>query len=318
MTADASRNLLYSVTALILFVRAYQLVRLDWSRPLKHGTGFFMAFEVAPGFYGGAGSRWLGRYRGVLLGEYVIELIALAILVVSGHWQWLPGWAGGMAVLYMTSLGLFSLAASRALGGPAKQRAVAISLEARRLRDFVWWPAEALMVATLAAGWFLLLARGDAAIHWDTPAITTYVVLALFVAKIVHIKAAAPLPVDRTIEHQRYFEATRRQALRVIDCARWFFVFVFAAYAALHGWAATRGVISFRWLLVAVGVAIWLVMVGTTIAGVRRLDAMGHDLRPPASWAGPFRTSPWASRGGGIWAVSFVAGLVLLFAIFSV
>jgi hypothetical protein len=59
-------------------------------------------------------------------------------------------------------------------------------------------------------------------------------------------------------------------------------------------------------------------MVVSTIAGARRLDAMGRGLRPPASWTGPFRTSPWASRGGGIWAMSFVAGLALLFAIFGV
>lgn len=315
MSADASRNLLYFVTGLIVFVRAYQLIRLDWSRPLRHGPGFFMAFEVAPGFYGGAGSGWLGRYRGVLLGEYVIELIALAAVVVSGHWQWLPAWAGGVAVLYVTSLSLFGAAAGRALGGIRPQPAVAVSLEARRLQDFFSWPAEALMLATLAAGWFLLLVRGDADVRWGVPAVATYVVVALFAAKVVHAKAGAPLPVDRTDEHQRYYGAGRHQALRVIDRARWLFVFVFAGYAVLHGWAGVQGLTWFRWLLIAVGVGIWLAMVVGTIAGVRRLDAMGRGLRPPASWAGPFRTSPWASRGGGIWAVTFVAGLALLFAI---
>jgi hypothetical protein len=315
MSTDASRNLLYFVTGLIVFVRAYQLVRLDWSRPLRHGPGFFMAFEVAPGFYSGAGSGWLGRYRGVLLGEYTIELIALATVVVSGHWQWLPAWAGGVAVLYVASLSLFGAAAGRALGGVRTQPAVAVSLEARRLGDFFSWPAEGLMVATLAAGWFLLLVNGDAAVRWGAPAVATYVVLALFAAKIVHARAGVPLPVDRTGEHQQYFRAGRRQALRVIDYTRWFFVFVFAAYAVLHGWAGVQEFNWLRWLLVVVGIGIWLTMVVTTIAGVRRLDAMGRSLRPPASWAGPFRTSPWASRGGGIWAVSFVAGLALLFAI---
>jgi hypothetical protein len=318
MSTDASRYLLYFVTGLIVFVRAYQLIRLDWSRPLKHGPGFFMAFEVAPGFYSGPGSRWLGRYRGVLLAEYMTELIALAAVVVSGLWQWLPAWAGGVAVLYVASLGLFGLAASRALGAPRAQPAVAVSLEARRLRDSFSWPAEALVVVTLIAGWFLLLTNGDAAVRWGAPAIATYVVLALFAAKVVHARAGVPLPVDRTGEHQQYFRAGRRQALRVIDYARWFFVFVFAAYAVLHGWAGVQEFSWFRWLLVVVGVGIWLTMVVTTIAGVRRLDAMGRGLRPPASWAGPFRKSPWASRGGGIWAVSFVAGLALLFAIFGV
>ena len=318
MTAIASRNLLYFVTGLIVFVRAYQLIRLDWSRPLKHGPGFFMTFEVAPGFYSGAGSRWLGRYRGVLLGEYMMELIALATLVAFGLWQWLPAWAGGMALLYVASLGLFALAARRALGDSPAQPAVAVSLEPRRLRDFFSWRAEALIVATLAGGWFLLLTKGDTAVRWGGPAIATYVVLVLFAAKVVHTRAGAPLPVDRIDEHQRYFGAGRRQALRVIDCARWFFVFVFASYAVLHGWAAVHELIWFRWLLVGVGVGIWVGMVVTTIVGVQRLDVMGRGLRPPANWAGPFRTSPWASRGGGIWALSFVAGLALLFAIFGV
>jgi hypothetical protein len=318
MTASASRNLLYVVTGLIVFVRAYQLIWLDWSRPLRHGPGFFLAFEVAPGFYSGAGSRWLGRYRGVLLAEYLIELIALAALIVAGQWQWLPAWAGGVAVLYVASLGLFGLAASRVLRATGTQPAVAVSLEARRLGDFFSWPAEILMVATLAGGWLVLLVSGDAAVRWAVPATATYVVLALFAAKVVHARAGAPLPVDRIDEHQQYFAAGRRQSLRVIDCARWFFVFVFAAYGVLHGWAAVQELIWFRWLLVVVGVGIWLTMVVTTIAGVRRLDAMGRGLRPPASWAGPFRKSPWASRGGGIWAVSFVAGLALLFAIFGV
>ena len=145
-------------------------------------------------------------------------------------------------------------------------------------------------------------------IHWGTPATATYVVLALFFAKIVHIKAAAPLPVDRTIEHQRYLDARRRQDLRVIDSMRWLFLFVFVGYVVLHGSPAAQQITGLRWVLIAVGVGIWLAMVAITIVGVRRLDAMGRGLRPPASWAGPFRASPWASRGGGVWALSFVSG----------
>ena len=180
------------------------------------------------------------------------------------------------------------------------------------------WPAEGLVAITLAAGWLLLLVWGDSDVQWVTPATATYVVLALFAAKIVHIKAAVPLPVDRTSEHEQYFDARRRQGLRVIDSMRWLFVFVFASYAILHGWPAAQQIAGLRWFMVAGGVGIWLAMVAITIVGVRRLDTMGRGLRPAASWAGPFRANPWASRGGGIWALSFVAGLVLVFAIFGV
>lgn len=317
MTANVSRNLLYFTTGLIVIARTYQLVRLDWSRPLKHGPDFFLTAEVAPGFYDEAGRRWLGRYRAVLIAEYAIEWIALVAIVVADRAQWLPIWAGGSAVLYLSSLGLFGLVASRALSTAGSQRAVALSLDARRLRDFLSWPVEVLMMATLAAGWVLILIERDAAVRWGVPAILTYVVLALFGAKVVHIKAGAPLPVDRTDEHQRYFHAVRRQALRVIDCMRWFFVFVFAAYVALHGGTAAQRVIWLRWGLIIASVAIWLAMVVTIVVGTRRLDAMGRGLHPPTSWAGPFRASSSALRGGGLWAVSFVVGLALLFAIFG-
>ena len=317
MTANVSHNLLYFTTGLIVIARTYQLVRFDWSRPLKHGPGFFLTSEVAPGFYDEAGRRWLARYRAVVIAEYAIEWIALVAIVIADRGQWLPIWAGGSALLYLSSMGLFGLVASRTLYSAETQRAVALSLDARRLRDFLSWRVEVPILATLAAGWALILTEGDAAVRWGVPAILTYVVLALFAAKVVHIKAGAPLPVDRTDEHQRYFHAVRRQALQVIDCMRWFFVFVFAGYVVLHGGTAGQRLIWLRWALIIASVAIWLAMVVTIIVGTRRLDAMGRDLRPSASWAGPFRASSSALRGGGLWAVSFVVGLALLFAIFG-
>lgn len=313
MTANASRDLLYFVTGLIVVVRAYQLTRMDWSRPLKHGPGFFLAFEVPPGFYDGVGADWLGRYRTALVAEYATEWIALAALVATGHWQWLPVWAGGSAALYVGSLGLFAHAAGRALGRVSTQPAVALAFEARRVRDYLSWPVETMMAALLVSGWLLLVIQGDADVRWREPVVLTYVVVALLVAKFMVIGAAAPLPTDRTDEHYRYFDAGRRQSLRVIDAARWFFIFTFCAYAVLHRWSDLRAGTWPQWLLIGAGVAIWLALVAMTISGVRRLDAMGRELRPPANWAGPFRSSPWASRGGGIWAVSFVAGLAILF-----
>ncbi|HKW02766.1 MAG TPA: hypothetical protein VJN96_23285 [Vicinamibacterales bacterium] len=313
MTANASRDLLYFVTGLIVVVRTYQLTRMDWSRPLKHGPGFFLAFEVPPGFYEGDGVAWLGRYRTALVAEYAVEWIALAALVATGHWQWLPVWAGGSAAIYVGSLGLFASAAGRALGGAGTQPAVAFAFETRRVRDYLSWPVETLIAALLVSGWLLLVVQGDADVRWREPVILTYVAVMLLVAKVVQIRAAAPLPTDRTDEHYRYFDAGRRQSLRVIDAARWFFVFVFCAYAVLHRWSDLRAGTSLQWLLVGAGVAIWLAQVATTITGVRRLEAMGRELRPPASWAGPFRSSPRAVRGAGVWAVSFVAGLATLF-----
>jgi hypothetical protein len=131
------------------------------------------------------------------------------------------------------------------------------------------------------------------------------------------IRAAAPLPTDRTEEHHRYLEAGRRYGLTTIDATRWFFLFIVAGYALRHGQLGIRSTAWLQWSLVAVASGIWLVLVTTIIRGARRLDVMGRTLRPAMSWAGPFRPSPWAPAGGGVWAVSFLAGLVVLFAVFG-
>jgi len=317
MIAEASRNLLYAVSAAIVLVRAYQLVRLDWSRPLKHGRGFFLAFEVPPGFYDGAGARWLSGFRAVLVAEIVVEWIVLGTIILLGRWRWLPFWAGGCVVLYVGSLSLFGLLASRHLGREGAQPAVALSLEPRHIRDYLSPGSEALMAVMLAASWYLLAARGDPDVRWATPVIMTYVVVAMAVAKVVLVKAGAPLPIDRTEEHHRYLEAGRRYGLGVIDAARWFFAFIVAGYALLHGQLSLPPTPWLQWSLIAASAGIWLVLVFATVRGARRLEAMGRTLRPALGWAGPYRSSPWATRGSGIWAVSFLAGLVLLFGVFG-
>jgi len=316
VTANASRDVLYFASGAIVLVRAYQLTRMDWSRPLKQGPGFFLAFEVPPGFYEGSGARWLTRFRAVLLAETAVEWITLAAMVTFAWWRWLPVWAGGSAVLYVGSLSLFGLVAARRLGSAQAQPAVALSFEKRRVRDYLSPLAETLMAALLVAGWYVLVIRGDANVRWAAPVVATYVVMALLVAKIMMIRAGTPLPLDRTEEHHRYFEAGRRYGLRVVDAARWFFAFLVAGYAVLHGGrdSTTSGL---QWSLVVVALAIWLGLVVTIVRGAQRLDVMGRSLRPLGSWAGPFRPSPWISRGSGVWAVSFLIGLVALFAAFG-
>ncbi len=317
MTANASRDLLLTVTAAIVLVRAYQLIRLDWSRPLKHGPGFFLAFEVSPGFYDGAGARWLTGFRAVLAAEIAVEWIALAALVAAGRWQWLPVWGGGSAVLYVGSLSLFGLTASRLLRREGAQPAVALSFEQRRVWDYLSPTTETLMGAMLAAAWYLLAVRGDATVRWVAPVVMTYVVVAMLAAKIVLIKAGAPLPTDRTEEHHRYLEASRRYGLNVIDAARWLFAFIVAGYALLHGQPGIGSTLWLRWALVVGASGLWLALVFAIVRGAHRLDAMGRTLRPAMNWAGPFRPSPWVARGSGVWAVSFLAGLVVLFAVFG-
>ena len=185
------------------------------------------------------------------------------------------------------------------------------------MRDYLSPSAKRLIAALLGAAWLCFWRSAITNVRWVTPVVATYVVMALFVAKIVQIRAGTPLPPDRTEEHHRYFEAGRRYGLRVNDAMRWFFVFLMAGYAVLHGRGEVSGSGELRWTLIAAGFAIWLGLVATIVRGAWRLDAMGRSLRPLGSWAGPFRASPWISRGSGVWAACFLVGLVALFVAFG-
>lgn len=312
----SERSLMYVLSSLAVFRLTYHFVRWEWWRPLKHGPGFFLTCEVPAGFYEADGIAWLRRFRTVLVAVLVVVWAGLIALVASDHWRWLPSWAGGSAVLYVASQGLFGRSASRTLGRAETQTAVAVSLAARRLRDYLSWPTELAMAGILLSGWLLILFRGDAGVRWVTPATVTYVVLALLVAKVVVIRSGAPLPPEGTEDQYRYVEADRRQRLRAIDAARWFWIFLFAGYTTMHGRPVLVAAPWLRWALIVTAVGIWTAMVVVISGSMRRLDALRWALRPPGSWAGPFRPSPWASPGARIWAASFLAGLAVLWGAF--
>ena len=142
---------------------------MDWSRPLGHGPGFFLAFEVPPRLLCRCRRSLAQSLSGVLLVEWAIEWIALVSLIASGQSRWLPCWAGGSAVLYVASLSLFGLVASRNLGRAGGQPAVALSFEERRLRDYLSPSAEGLVIALLGASWLLLAVRVTPASAGSSP-----------------------------------------------------------------------------------------------------------------------------------------------------
>lgn len=309
MTLNASHVLLV-VSILVVLSQAYRLVTLEWTRPLAHGHGFFLAFEVPHGFYEGPGAAWLGRYRAVLVVELGLEVVALALFVLAGRERWLPFWAAGAVLVRLGSTNAFGLILRRALGEPTAQPAVAMAFEARRLRDYVSWLVEATMAVLFAIGWLRLLTHGHAGVRWVVPVTLTYTVLALFALKIIRIRAATPLPTERTEAHYRYFDADRRQQLRVIDRARWFFTYLFAGYAVQHSWSAAQAMPWLTLVLLAGAAAMWLFLVVGSFRGARRLGAEGRELRPLASWFGPSQTHP--QRASLAWAASFLIGLVVL------
>ena len=308
--------LLLCVTALIVIVFVFYLVRRFWNYPLDHGPGFFLGVEVAPGFYNGEGVRWLKRYRTILLAGYFIEALALAAILVSGRWSLLPLWAGGTAVFFTAVFFGFTWYTRATLGAnPPVRTSAVVSLETRRLGAYISWSTEVLMAMIIALCWVLLLTHGDAQLHWKGPVVMTYVIVGLLPFKIGVVRSSYPLPSERAEEHYRWMEAQRRYSLRVMDYFRWVIIVPLAGYALQHGWPGASTIVWLPWLVRAIGLAVWLVLVDTLIRGGRRLAAMGRDLRPVGSWSTPFRPARLMAPGFAPFAVWF-GGLVLLLVFF--
>src|SRR5205085_10025583 len=74
---------LIGLLALSLGFRLLSLRRF-WRLPLQYGEGWFLSAEVGPDFYRGAGAQLLRQYRRWLLATFVVDLLVIAALVVSG------------------------------------------------------------------------------------------------------------------------------------------------------------------------------------------------------------------------------------------
>jgi len=313
MNAPSQHFLLLFSTGLIVVVRVYYLIRRLWNNPLEHGSDYFLGIQVAPGFYSGAGVQWMRRYRTVVSIEHLIEAGVLAAILISGYWELLPAWAGGSAVLFLAVLFGFRSWARRTLGAsPPIRSSIALTLESRRLGDYISWPLEALMAVIIGVSWYLLLIHGDGQFDWLNPLALTYVVVGMLPCKIFIVRSHIPLPAERTEEHQHWFDASRRYALRVLDSMRWLFLAALAGQAGAHGWPEVKAVAGLRWFYIGVILAIWSYLCYVLIRSGGRVVAMGRNLQPAGSWSGPFGGTKIMSPAGWIWTIAFYGGLVLL------
>lgn len=228
-----------------------------------------------------------------------------------------PLWAGGMAIMIVTPAMGFLAWTRRKLGArPPVLPGIAAPLEARRLGDYISWPMEALVAGVVAASWLLLLFRGDAHIDWQNPVATTWLALGMIPGKIILVRNSFPLPSERTEEHYRLSEATRRWSLRFMNVFRWVIVSPLAFYALKHSWPAAQGIAWLSWVFVAIFLALCLRLTDVLIRGQRRLAAMGRDLRPAGSWSTPFRPARLMLPGGLTWFGIWFGGLMLLLIFF--
>ena len=310
--------LMYVVTALALMGRVYDLLWLRWNLPNAHGPEFFMGVEVAPEFRGARAIQWTKRYHALILAELVFVAAAAGWLVALGLWRWLPGWAGGVAVIAILNIRAIEAWVRRSVPAakPAEVApAVAFSLEVRRLGDYLSWVSEALLAATLGASWILLLTHGADGWRWQTPATWTYLAVASSLWKVSAVRSGVPLPADRAEEHRQWLNTRRRHSVRLLDCFSWFTVLVVAGYAALHSSPVDSATPWLRWVMIALVCAVWATMAVVTVRGQQRLARTGGSLRPLESWRGLSAQGGRHLQVGGFWGVAFVAGLVLLLAL---
>jgi len=317
MSAEGNAFLPLASASLVLAVRLFFLVRRLWDYPLNHGPGFFLGVAVEPGFYEGPGIRWLKRYRTLLLAQHAILVSAFVVPVALHRWNDLPVMAPVDVITFFSMIGGFILWTRRRLGAsPPRLSSVAVTLDARRLSDYISWPMEAMVAAFLAFSWALLFTHGDLHFRWQWPVLITYAVMGMLPGKIILARYSFPLPPERTEEHHRWLEANRRYSLRVMESMRWFFVAILAGYAVRHGLPSGK-TIWLQWSFLAVAAAAFLLMTAILIRGSGQLAAMGRDLRPVGSWAGPFQPARLMLRGGLAWSILYCAGLAALLVFFG-
>jgi hypothetical protein len=310
MTAPTDFEVMVLVTVLVVLSLVYSLVRFAWKQPLRNGPGFFLGIEVPAGFYDGPGKQWLTGYRALLVALHLALAVALALCFALKRWNLIPLWCGGFALVYVPAVVALNLWTRHKLGATPPVRAVALSLESRRLGDYISWPTEALFAAIIAASWWLLLRRG-VAFDWLPPLQLTWAALIL-PGKIALVRSGAPLPAERAEEHYRYQDAMRRNAIHAFNAWGWLMLVTLCGFPLRMIWPPAS-LPSLVWIFLAVFSAVFVCMMIEVWRGMRLAATMGRDLRPAGSWMTPFRgATRQMNRSYLIWFAIWIGGILVV------
>ena len=298
--------------ALIVLFWVFYGFRRIWNLPLRHGHGFFLNVEVSPGFYAGPGILWLKSYHAIVAALHLVWAAALVAIIVWGRWDMTDWWGAGWVLLLAIFLLIFKAWGRHNLGAnPPVLPGVAAPLESRRLGDYISWPLEALAAAIIAFSWWLLFRHGGTHVDWQLPAMTTWIVLGMLPGKIILVRNSFPLPPERTEEHHRLSEASRRSSLRAMDAMSWVFVVTLAVYAVKHGWVSTQEVSWLNWIFLAIQLVPCFVLVAVLMRGGTRLAAISRGLRPAGSWSTPFSPARLMRPGYLAWFGIWFGGILV-------
>lgn len=301
----------------LVVCRFISLIRPLWNYPLNDGRNYFLGVQVPEDFYAGAGRVWLALYRAILCLQHLILLLAFAIPVLRGRLNDLPIMAPVDVVSFFLLVGGFALFARHKLGAhPPQLSAVAVSLEPRRLRDYISWPVETVMALLIGGCWMVLLWSGASNIDWQMPIAHTYAILALLPGKIIIVRNTFPIPPEEPEVHAVWWEASRRNALRIMDIIRWYLTTILVAWTLRHYMLSAELVLPLQVLMVIVSIIYLVVLIGALTRSSQRIKDLGQGLRPPGSWATPFQPARATIPGGLTWGVLYCAGLVAILVAF--
>ena len=311
MNAPTDFEVMILVTALIVLTFGYTLVKFSWNQPLRNGPGYFWGIEVPEGFYAGPGRAWLRGYRATLVALHLVLVVALAGCFALKRWNLIPLWSGGFSLVYVPAIAALSLWSRHKLGSKPPIRAVALSLESRRLGDYISWPIEGLFAAIIALSWWLLLRHGPK-IDWLSPLQMTWQAIVL-PFKVALVRSGAPLPAERTEEHYRYQDAMRRNVIQVLNAMGWLMVVTLCGFPLRQIWPPTAFP-SLVWIFLVVFTAVFAYMMIVIFRGQRLASTMGRDLYPIGSFITPYSGAPWIgmSRPYLIWLAVWFGGIMAL------
>lgn len=303
---------LVNLLSLLLIVPTltFALIKRLWNLPLRNGRAYFLGVEVGPDFYEGPDCRWLSRYHAMLVTVHGIDFGALVLILAIRQWDWIPIWAGCTAVFLTGSMFAFSLWVRNRVRTVLPILPAALSLEPRRLHEYIWWPLEVACLAVIGCSWWMLMQNAQT-IDWQFPLAITWAVLGLLPGKIVIVRQGWPLPADRAQEHRDAQDAARRYSIRIMDAMGCLLASILFMSALRHVWTPARTVAPVQWLTLGIPFALGVLLV-IVIAGQKRVFEMGRTLRPAGSWSPSFGHATFMNRTGLTWFTIWFGGLVLL------
>lgn len=243
-----------------------------WNQPFLRGEDWFFDVHVKPGFYAGPGRKILHRYWMRIFVSYAVEIPLGIAVFASGHLGFfLPlilGMAAFIHAFHMISVNMAEREATPfAVEEPEQEVATfALSLKARRLRDYTDPRVEWVIVLSLVVA-FALLVRYyfsapehhnfrmvfGAALFW------LYGQLGLLLAKQVIVAWRAPIPQSQVEEHMTAREEARKLYLRVCDRGRLLLALSTLCWPLLlSAPAGTQGIAATVWISVFLVVGIVL------------------------------------------------------------